>query len=300
MRRVAAPSLALALLACRGEAPARDRTSPSPPSVPSSAAPAAAPATGTLQNGRLTGLRPESEISPFLVGRAGDDDVVVLVGTREEPQRFRPQVALFRLSEALGFDVVPETVLRREKLSTLLGACEDLGCAFLREHASTAPDGTVTMAVTKKPAGARSVGTIGSVEVAAWAALAARTDLSPEEETLRNDWIALLILDHVSANLFRRSVDVDAKGRIRPTSSRSAFTEHPDPEAVDALFGRLRKVKSFPKGLGDRLARVRREDLDRALSAGEYEDRLVHARCVGESFLRLRQVTGLVWAVEGR
>lgn len=250
-----------------------------------------------LLSGAITRLRESRDRAPFLNAEVGGVSTLVLVATRESPHRWRPQVAMSRLSRRLGLDVVPSTVARRESLSALLAAAEDDTARALLRDASTLPDGRVPLSIGLLPSGVVTRQTIYSNEAARWARLAEATE-APTGDGARTEasYVAMMVLDYLSGNLFRRVADEAPDGRLILLDSRTAFVEHPEARAVDAMFERLKRAQRFPPALKTTLPLLDERAADDELRAGDYESWLVHKRPIRELLLRARAVRGLVEA----
>jgi hypothetical protein len=281
----------------RGEAP---RPEPVPAASDPDVLPLRPPRTespeaASLVVGPIARLRESRERAPFLIAEVGGVTALLLVATREAPQRWRPQVAMFRLAARLGLDVVPATVARREPLAALLGAAEDEAARATLRDASTLPDGRVPLSVGLLPAGGVARQTIYSNEAARWARLAESPDV-PTGDAARTDasYVSMMVLDYLSGNLFRRVADETPDGRLLLLDSRTAFTEHPEARAVDAMLERLKRARRFPAALRASLPALDERAADEDLRAGDYESWLLHKRAIRELLLRARAVRGLV------
>src|SRR5689334_22588419 len=89
-----------------------------PPRPPYREPPEVAPlTTGRL---RLTGTVPD--LAHVFTGEIDGRAVVVHPATRDGPQRYKAQVAYYRLARALGVPAVPPSTVRVELLADLLGS----------------------------------------------------------------------------------------------------------------------------------------------------------------------------------
>jgi hypothetical protein len=228
----------------------------------------------------------------------GDAPVQLLLATRDNAQRWRPAVAAYRLSRLFGLDAVPVTVARAIPLGELLSAADDESRMVLRELVVARPDGRVAAAITRVPPDTTTEEAVYGYERVRWERVA-RTDadVSPAERANMDGYVAMLVLDYVSGNLFRRTVEEDTRGNLWLLDNRGMFAEHPDPLAVDQTFEKLKRVHAFPKELRESLANVDEDALVSALEAGAYEEWLVQRRPLREMSVRTRAVRSLMDAV---
>jgi hypothetical protein len=177
----------------------------------------------------------------------------------------------------------------------LLAAAEDDAARSTLRDASTLPDGRVPSSVGLLPAGGVARQTIYSNEAARWARIAESPEI-PTGDAARTDasYVSMMVLDYLSGNLFRRVADETPDGRLLLLDSRSAFTEHPEARAVDAMLERLKRVQRFPAALRASLPALDERAADEELRAGDYESWLLHKRAIRELLLRARAVRGLV------
>lgn len=239
---------------------------------------------------RCRGLQSAPRHPGYLAARCDERASLLLLATREEPQRHRPPVALFRLAEALGVRVVPRTEARELTLRELLDGAEDEETRrWIGAEAAVKPGGTVSAAVIQLPGLTRTRATRWSNEEQRWTRLAESAEaLPPQQQAQAEDWVALLTLDYLAGAILRRSVEEDEAGRLWLLDNQGTFLERPEPYAVDQLLGRLKRCRQWPEGLRGRLERLDEGELERRLRSGEYEAWLVHRRALQEVGVRRR------------
>ena len=123
-----------------------------------------------------------------------------------------------------------------------------------------------------------------------WSRLAEGPNEPPEAQRREvRDWTAVLVLDYLSANILRRTIEQeDGAGRLWLVDNRSAFVEHPESFALDQQLAKLRRVQRWPDGLAASLGRLDEAKLEALLAPGEYDDWLVHRRARAEVAIRAR------------
>jgi hypothetical protein len=299
-RRLAALLLALAACSEHGRAappaassiPAIDTASAGapPPSASAAAPPLAVPAEPVDPDERL--LR-EAEISALVVARGalirrgtfqamlgppGDRRPATLwMALSADPIAHRRPLAFYRLARGIGARVVPATVLRHVPAGDLAGVVEDTAEAkgILRD-ARVLNDGTVDVLLISpaSPAGpATPFDPDQAREPHAWERWAASPAPVPGEDTgLLRDYVEMLVLDYLSANVARRQAllragEAGGRGAIVLADNASAFPPHPEAPVLDRMLRRLRGVARFPRGLRDALL-----GFDRARAAAAFAD----------------------------
>lgn len=302
---VATLALTLGLACDRARIDADARRAPAATGAPSDEPPLLAPrppyrdpsTLAGLASLPLTELRAEESKGVFRA-KLGARDVLVVAGTLELPQQWRPQVALYRLARRLELPQVPETIASRISLQALVGASDDVARRRIRDEIAVLPDGRVPLAITLLPERPTTTrGSKYSLEASAWARAAEADAPPPADASLATEgYVAHVALDYLTGNLFRRSVAQEADGRLWLLDNRGAFTEHPDPRAVDIELDKLKRAQRHPAALLRTLATLDERTLDEDLRAGSYEEWLVHRRPIAEVLQRARALRGLVMA----
>ncbi len=277
-----------ALLACSerpAPPPAPAASAPPPP------APAASPAAPAQPpRPAFSAISPDQLHPGYHLARGGERPALLLLATREDPQKFRPPVALFRLARWLGLRVVPPTEARDLSLRDLLdGAADEATRRQIAREAAVQASGLVSAAAIDAPAGTKTRQTRWSNEEQLWARLAeSEGPLPPEQQALAEDWASLQALDYLSANILRRTVEQADDGRLWLVRNEGAFLVHPEQYAVDQILGRLKRIRRYPAGFVDRLDQLDDARVDELLRPGPYERWLVHQRARREVAIRAR------------
>ena len=277
-----APIVAAATIASAAPTPARD------------------PALRALEDSAIVALDPAAGLGPsagtFTATLADPARSATLTLALDgAPTAYRRPLAYARLAAALGMHVVPATVERH------LGAGEV--AALLAPHPEVAArlagrlrvlnDGTVTALLSAPAPTARSdlaslirVEARTSFEARTWARWAAAPAPAPgERPRLTRDFVEMLALDYLAANVTRRSLLLDrdaARAALVLDDNREAFPLGAEPLAVDRLLQRLRPVARFPRGLRDALVALDPDRARRALNPGPFEGWLVPPRALIE------------------
>jgi hypothetical protein len=123
----------------------------------------------------------------------------------------------------------------------------------------------------------------GSFEIEALARAASSPtplpDEGPERARLLRDFIEMLALDYLSANVLRRTAVLDdATGALVLDENGTAFPLHVDPRAEGRLLSQLRGCARFPKSLRVALARLDRATASATLAPGSFEAWLISPR----------------------
>jgi len=212
----------------------------------------------------------------------------------------RRALAFYRLSRALGSDLVPAVVLRPIGVGELAALLQDRREAvdLIRTRAAIQNDGTVDAVLRPRlPAGGREVSLDGyeAVTWGRWAASAA--PVAGEDRALLRAYIETLVLDYLSGNVLRRGVWLDAGGVLRLIESPLAFPLHTDAGALDRTLRQLREVARFPRGLGAALRKLDRAGARAVFCPGEFETWLLPPRSLVELDERR---AGLLTLIEAR
>lgn len=267
----------------RGELPSASRLrSSTPPDLHAERFESAGP--------RCEGLEQDGDHPGYLRGRCGGEEVLLLLATREAPQRHRAPVALFRLAEALGFRVVPPTEVGEFSWKLLLeGARDEETRRWLEQELAVKPGGGVSGARVRWPGPTRPRNLRWSQEEQRYNRLAASMEPVPAAQVEEvADWIEVQVLDYLSASILRRTFDQEPGGRIWLLDSQGAFPEHPEAYAVEQQLAKLKRYRRWPGGLARRLTALDERALAGLLQAGGYEQWLVHPRPLRELVVRRR------------
>jgi hypothetical protein len=272
-----------------------------PALLPPRPAHAEAPEAAALAVGGLAGVDVDDRWAPFLVAKVGGRPALLLLASRESPQRWRPHVAFYRLARALSAPIVPPTVARALPLRALLEASSEAAARWVAADAQIRPDGAVMAAVTLFPDGTTPRAARWSLEGARWTKLAEGppevADAQPQAERAAAEGFAtMLVLDYVAGNIFRQRIDQAADGPLWLIHNKGAFTEHPEALAVERQLAAVRRLGRLPAPLAEALEQLDEGSLDALLRAGPYDDWLVQRRPVREALVRARAVASLVRA----
>jgi len=208
----------------------------------------------------------------------------------DEPQALRRPLAFYKLARALGAHVVPVSVLRREgagSIAELLEKQPDLLLA-LKPRLAIQNDGTVDALLTtvgpidapwSAPQGS-PIAVNGSAEIDALARRASSAiPLPGERPQLLRDFVEMIALDYLSANVLRRTAVLDAAaGALVLDDNATAFPLHVDPRAEARLLNLLRSSARFPKNLRSALEAFDRSRAVSTLAPGSFEGWLISPR----------------------
>jgi hypothetical protein len=104
-----------------------------------------------------------------------------------------------------------------------------------------------------------------------------------------------LVADHLAGNLARVGVyRHDKSGRITAADGNEAFSPAPTEGAQGDALSRLSRHMTYSKSLDDRLAKLEREGLERALGFGEPPTLLITPKQLEECLDRARNVRRLI------
>ncbi len=212
--------------------------------------------------------------------------------TAAAPIAWKAPLAFYRLARALGMHVVPVAVVRPfaiDDLARALGA--DPGAGAILRDLRVQNDGTVDVLLASpagtsagSPWGPRGAPFDASAdrEVASldrWAA--APSPVSGEDGALLRDYVEMLVLDYLSANVARRTAMRSGSALVLADNG-SAFPPHADRPTLDRLLRRLRAVARFPRSLRDALSRFDRDRAAAVFTGGAFETWLLAPRTVVE------------------
>jgi hypothetical protein len=289
------------------------------PTIASAARPRARdPAERALEDSAIVALKPAAGLGPSAgifvatlaeaAGSAGSATLTLALASA--PTAYRRPLAYARLAAALGMHVVPAAVERHlgaGEIAALLEPYPGLA-ALLATRLRVLNDGTVTALLSAPAPGSRGeiasavrVEARESFEVRTWARWAASpAPAADERPLLTRDFVEMLALDYLAANVTRRTLLRDRdRGRdaLVLDDNREAFPQGADRLAVDRLLQRLRPVARFPRGLRDALVAFDQERARQALTPGAFEGWLVSPRALIELDERR---AGLLSLVEAR
>jgi hypothetical protein len=106
--------------------------------------------------------------------------------------------------------------------------------------------------------------------------------------------MTLRVIDYLTANVFRKSVEQRPAGDLVLVDNRDGFLEHPEPLAVDQILAEIKRFSRFPRGLVRALDGLNERALDEALQSGPFDGWLVHRRPRRELLIRARMLASLV------
>ncbi|MBW2452985.1 MAG: hypothetical protein JRI68_00665 [Deltaproteobacteria bacterium] len=272
-----------------------DRPSPSTGPVDSSPTPlvSAAPQTTGSASGQppspppepspIATLKPLTSLlpGPFLASTADGQQFIVTLATKGNPRPYRRPLAFYRLAQALGYDQVARTELRRIPTGKVTQLLESHPAArqYLTARATVTNDGTIAALLVGRVDGVKAR-LVDDSRLARWAELAASPDpVPPADAPYVGDYVRLLVLDYLAANVQRPGLIIDERGgRLVAIDNRTAFPGYVSPEALDIPLDRLELVVRFPAKLKTALAALDRESVTRQLVRGRFEDRLLGPR----------------------
>jgi hypothetical protein len=259
-----------------------------PPSVKSAAALPAIPSA--LTNAPIVALRSipaapraghfAAQLETY--GATMEAELVVTLTGR--PRHFRRAVALARLGQALGLTLVAPAALRPVAAGTLADMLrnEPAAIALLRARAITANDGTVDVLIRERPRAAfRALGD-RSTELRRWARWASSAEpLSKEDEALTSSYVALRVLDYLSASVTPGQVLYDQATReLLLWDNPNAFSEGLREDALEGALTALRSVRRFPSELRAALSSLDRARVRTLFQPGAFESWLLPPRAL--------------------
>jgi hypothetical protein len=224
------------------------------------------------------------------------------------PNRLRGPYAFHLLARALGMRVVPAATVRRVPV-------DELGAAFSPKEAKTflqtmrvQNDGTIDVLLA-----ARSSATTGSPwepprgtpfdpidgpGTATWDRWAsAAVPEANEDAHLLRDYLEMLVLDYLAANVGRQAALRVGASSIVLADNATAFPLHVERPLVDRLLRKLRRAGRFPRGVREALEGFDRTKAKATFDGGPFEEWLLSPRTLVE--LDERRLT-LLTLVEAR
>jgi len=310
-------------VACRGEAPgAGTSTAASGPapasasalvasSAPRSSASAAVAATpsaeppkptmaASVESGKLSKLAFEDGAWVGELERTPPARVWVGLASKDQPLAPRARLAHFRIAEQIFPGVVAPTALRALSVAELSRAADAATRKRLEKQARVLGNGTVEACLTLAPSPSLTrveLTRLGEDSpVQAWeTSLAAREPVPEAQRPALAQYQALLVIDYVSGNEARVSVHRhDKTGRITAAEGNEAFSPVPKQGAQHDALTRLSRHMTYSKALEERLTRLERGELERALGWGEPPTLLVTPKQLDECVERTRSVRRLI------
>jgi hypothetical protein len=210
-----------------------------------------------------------------------------------EPLAYRRPLAFYCLARALGARVVPAAVLRHLGTGELAAAAgEAVEARAAIKEARILNDGTVDALLAAQapphagspwaPLAARVVDPEHGREPVTWDVWAASAQPAPgEDSALLRDYVEMLVLDYLAANVSRRGALLagGASGSALVLADNlSAFPFRSDASVLDRMLRRLRSVARFPRGLRDALLALDRDRAAALFAAGGFESWLLAPR----------------------
>lgn len=247
-----------------------------------------------------------------LPGSASRERARLAIALLETPTAHRRPLAFYRLANALGAHVVPISAESRVGAGDLADLLEGQPAALrvLKFRSSILNDGTLAVLLTSPSAAGddrspwgesrgRAIAVSGAAEFETWAAWSAHRAPAPFENTrLLRDYVEMLALDYLAANVLRKTAVLDdANGSLLLVDNATAFPLDVDPRALDRLLGLLRECARFPRSLRDRLARFDRASAAAVFQPGSFDTWLLTPR----SLVALEERrAGLLTLIEAR
>jgi hypothetical protein len=223
---------------------------------------------------------------------AGKRIVVMEPALSLAPSAYKGSLAFYRLARALGMRVVPFTVVRAVPIAELEAAVGgDRVTRVLIGDVRVQNDGTVDvlLATRASPSGGSAwdapagmpFDVIEGAEVEIWDRWAASpVPAFGEDSTLLRDYLEMLVLDYLAANVARRNAFRSGPSALTLSDNSTAFPAHVEHMLLDRLLRRLRAAARYPRGLYDALRRFDRGRATRTFNDGPFEGWLLSPRTV--------------------
>ncbi|MFT3766383.1 MAG: hypothetical protein QM820_12855 [Minicystis sp.] len=186
--------------------------------------------------------------------------------------------------------MVPAAVLRHAGAGELAAAAGDAAEARgILGEARVLNDGTVDALLTAHApphagspweplSAARVIDPEHGRERATWEVWARSPEPATGEDTaLLRDYVEMLVLDYLAANVSRRSVLLAGSALVLADNA-SAFPWRPEAPVVDRMLRRLRATERFPRGLRDALLAFDRDRAAAVLAEGGFDTWLITPR----------------------
>jgi hypothetical protein len=142
-------------------------------------------------------------------------------------------------------------------------------------------DGTVDALLAARAPAARPIEPEHAREAATWEVWARSTaPAQGEDPALLHDYVEMLVLDYLAANVVRRQALVTTGERraLVLADNGSAFPWRPEASSLDRMLRRLRGVERFPRGLREALLAFDRGRSDAAFAEGGFDSWLLPPR----------------------
>ena len=237
--------------------------------------------------------RARGRFDAMLAAPEGRREATLDIALAADPIAQRRPLAFYRLARALGARVVPVTALRHLGVGELAAAAEaSAEAAAMLRDARVLNDGTVDALLAARgtahagspwrPLSARVIDPEHAREAATWQAWASSLVPAPGEDAgLLRDYVEMLVLDYLAANVARHQVLVVAAADRRAlvlADNGSAFPWRPEMSIVDRTLRRLRAAQRFPRGLRDALLAFDRARAAAAFAEGGFDTWLLPPR----------------------
>ncbi len=253
-----------------------------------------------MATGKLLKLAHESDGWVGELERRPPARVWVSVATKQQPLVPRGRAAHALIAEIVAPGVVAPTALRAMTVAELSQASDAAAKKRLKREARVLANGTVEVTLTLAPAPALTRVELTSNDEASvvrtWERLLGARETIPDGERLGlAQYQALLAIDHISGNAARVGVfRHDKTGRITAAEGNEAFSPTPREGALNEALARLSRHMTYSKSLDDRLAKLDRESLERALGFGSPPSLLVTPKQLEECLDRAQNIRRLI------
>lgn len=222
------------------------------------------------------------------------------LATKAEPLSPRARAAYFVIAERVAPGIAAPTSLRAFRVAELAAAAEPSLQKKLTAEARVLGNGTVEGALTLAPSPALTrVEIVNLAEdrpAFAWESRLGSKEAVPEHEAPGlAAYQSLLAADYVAGNEIRVAVyRQDKTGRITAADGNEAFSPKPKDGALHDALSRLSRHMVFSKALDERLAKLERSELERALTSGDPKTLLVTPKQVEECIERARSIRRII------
>jgi hypothetical protein len=250
-----------------------------------------------LKRARMLSITPLGRVGVFAAALAvpppkSQAQVELTLDVTTSPATHRRSLAFYRLARALGMHSVPAVAIRRitaGELTDLLEVNREL-LAVMRGLIVLQNDGTVDALLAAPSPGepeaawqrplAREIAVNSSYDVDHWMRWAASPVPFPgESPPLLRDFVELLVLDYLSANVLRRTILVDdVAQRLILADNTTAFPPRAEADALVRLLERLRQVARYPRTLRDELLKFDRRRMEALFMPGQFESWILTPR----------------------
>jgi hypothetical protein len=210
------------------------------------------------------------------------------------PLAHRSELAFYKLARALGVRIVPTAALRAVPIAELASALDrDATTRASIRELRVQNDGSVDVLFTTRsspstgspwdaPRGL-SFDPAEGPQAASWDRWASATAPQPGEDApLLAQYLEMLALDYLAANVGRRSATLVDGHALVLLENASAFPAHADRPLLDRLLRKLRGAARFPRALRDALVRFDHAAAARAFNEGPFGAWLLAPRTIVE------------------